>query len=89
MPGRREDRRGVLGQLPAHAPRVAAHDDAALGRPGHAREELLRQPPGRAGDDGAVHPVGPRAEDAAQPRRAELERAGEAVGQIGRRRRSG
>ena len=52
---------------------------------GHAREELLREAPGRAGDDGAVHPVGPRAEDAPQARGTELERPGEAVGQVGRR----
>jgi hypothetical protein len=47
---------------------------------------MSRQPPRRAQDDGAVHPVGARAENAAQPRRPELERFREAIGEIGRSR---
>ena len=46
-------------------------------------EEVRREPGGRAGDHDAVHPVGAGAERAAQAGRAELERAGEAVGQVG------
>ena len=43
-----------------------------------------REPGGGAADDGAVHPVRAGAEDAAQAGGAELERAGEAVGEVGR-----
>ncbi len=45
--------------------------------------QVRRQAGRRADDDDAVHPVGPGAERAAQAGRTELQRAGEAVGQVG------
>lgn len=75
----------MLRELPAHPARVATDDDAAHRGARDAGEQLLRQPPRRPDDDGEVHPVGTRSEDATQTRRSELERAGEPVRQVGRR----
>ena len=44
--------------------------------------EVRREAGRRAGDDDAVHPVGTGPQRAAEARRAELQRAGEAVGQL-------
>ena len=78
-----EDQGGVLGELAAQPPGVASDDHHARSRVGDTGEDLLREAPGGARDDGAVHPVRPGAEHAAQPCRSELQVAGEAVGEVG------
>ncbi len=79
----REDRGGVVRELPAHAAGIATDDDATLGRTRHRRQQLFRQRPGCPRDDRAVHAIGTGAEDAAQPRRSKLERCGEPVRELG------
>jgi len=73
----------VLGELTAQPPSVEADRDTALSAFSSARiEEVASEAPRRAQDHGAVHPVRPRAEDAAEASRSELERAGETIDQV-------
>ena len=73
---------GVAGEDVAAVPGVVADHHGAARRPCSLQ---VRRQAGRGADhDDPVHPVRTRAERAAQPRGAELQGAGEPVGQVGR-----
>ena len=82
---RREHAGRVLGELAAHVTPVVPDDDATLLRVGEGGGEVRGQPVRRGEDDGTVHPVGTAAEHAAEAGGAELERAREAIGELGAR----
>jgi hypothetical protein len=78
---RRHDLGGVAGELVGVVARVVADHHGATAVAGVL--EVGREAGRRARDHDPVHPVGAGAERAAQARRAELEGAGETVGEVG------
>src|SRR5699024_2739639 len=70
----------VPGEGVGVVPGVPPDDDEGGVR---ALPEVGHQAGGGADDDGSVHPVGPGTEGAAQPGGPELQRPGEAVGEVG------
>ncbi len=74
----------LVGELLAAVPGVAADDHAPLaGQPLVAAQQPAGQRGGGGPHDGAVHPVGPGGDGAAQPGGAELQPPAEPVGQLG------
>ncbi len=81
-PGRAEHADGVAREAFRVGARIEPDDDGSVGSVGHRRQDVVGEATRGADHDRPVHPHRSGADDATQPRRAELERPREPLGEL-------